>query len=181
MLSQKILQYLIHNPLSVLTISTQHLDQICQNAQQCYPRECCGLILGKIAANSDKTVVELIPAANAWNAESAEIFAEIETADQPVTTQERRYTIDPQLFISAQKQGRSRDLTIIGIYHSHPDHRAIPSEFDRVCAWSQYSYIIVSVKQGKATDVLNWCLDENHQFQAEEMISTSVNSSSVGL
>ncbi|MEA5495618.1 M67 family metallopeptidase [Limnoraphis robusta] len=167
--------------MPTLTISTQHLEQICTHAEQCYPRECCGLILGKIDSNSNKTVVELMPTENAWDADSAALFEEMETADQPVTTQERRYTIDPQVFIAAQKQGRDRHLSIIGIYHSHPDHAAIPSEFDRVCAWPQYSYIIVSVKQAKANDIQNWCLDENQQFQPEEMISTSVNSSSIGL
>ena len=158
--------------MSVLTISARHLDQIRTHAEKCYPHECCGLILGQITANSDQIAVELIPTENAWNDRSAETFEEIETADQPVTTPERRYTIDPQVFIQAQKRGRARDLSIIGIYHSHPDHSAIPSEFDRLCAWSQYSYIIVSVKRGKATDVQNWRLDENHQFQPEEFHPT---------
>ncbi|MEB3279857.1 MAG: M67 family metallopeptidase [Lyngbya sp.] len=167
--------------MSTLTISDQQLQQISTHAENCYPQECCGLILGRMAENSDKIVVELIPTENAWNDDSAEAFEEIETAEQPVTSAERRYTIAPEVLIAAQKYGRSRDLNIIGIYHSHPDHEAIPSEFDRVCAWSQYSYIIVSVKQGKASDIQNWCLDENHQFQPEEMISTSLNSSSIGL
>ncbi|MDY7023965.1 MAG: M67 family metallopeptidase [Cyanobacteriota bacterium] len=167
--------------MSTLALSSEQLNQICQNAQQSYPRECCGLILGKITENFNKIVVELIPTENAWNKETAATFEEIETAQHSIKTQERRYTIDPQVFIRAQKYARSQDLSIIGIYHSHPDHAAIPSEFDRVCAWPQYSYIIVSVQQGKATDVQNWCLDENHQFQPEEMISTAVNSAPISL
>ena len=134
-----------------------------------------------MSAGGDKIVAELIPAENAWNEDSAAAFGEMETAGEPVTAPERRYTIDPRTFIDAQKYGRSRNLNVIGIYHSHPDHAAIPSEFDRVCAWSQYSYMIVSVNRGKAGDIQNWCLDENHQFQPEEMISTPINWSSIGL
>jgi proteasome lid subunit RPN8/RPN11 len=73
--------------------------------------------------------------------------------------------------IQAQKQGRDRNLIIIGIYHSHPDYPAIPSEFDRVCAWSDYSYIIISVEKGKTTDLQNWILDQHHQFQSEPLIT----------
>lgn len=72
--------------------------------------------------------------------------------------------------LKVQKEARDRQLDIIGIYHSHPDHPAIPSEFDRLCGWQAYSYIIVSVLQGKARDVLSWSLDDNHQFQPEEIV-----------
>jgi proteasome lid subunit RPN8/RPN11 len=75
--------------------------------------------------------------------------------------------------LKAQKQARDRNLDIIGIYHSHPDHPAVPSEFDRAIAWQQYSYIIVSVQQGKACDLKNWSLDDDHQFQPEEMLTVS--------
>ncbi|MDY7015528.1 MAG: hypothetical protein SVX43_18415, partial [Cyanobacteriota bacterium] len=44
---------------------------------------------------------------------------------------------------------------------------AIPSGFDRAIAWSDYSYIIVSVNRGQAEKVLSWTLDENGQFQSE--------------
>jgi proteasome lid subunit RPN8/RPN11 len=69
--------------------------------------------------------------------------------------------------LQAQKQAREQNLHIIGFYHSHPDYPAIPSEFDRLYAWQEYSYIIVAVKNGKPTDINSWCLDETQQFQAE--------------
>ncbi|CAD5964069.1 Mov34/MPN/PAD-1-like protein [Planktothrix tepida] len=155
--------------MSTLTLSSEQIQQILTYAEQTYPVECCGLLMGKINENHDKIVVEIIPAENAWNSETAQAFEEVETTDQPVTS-ERRFTISPQQMIQAQKQGRDRNLVIIGIYHSHPDHPAIPSEFDRVCAWSDYSYIIISVEKGKATDLQNWSLDEYQQFQVEELI-----------
>jgi len=155
--------------MSTLTISSEQIQAIYTQAEQTYPQECCGLLMGKINQNYDKIIVDIIPTENAWNSETAKTFEEVETTHQPVTS-ERRFTISPQQMIQAQKQGRDRNLVIIGIYHSHPDHPAIPSEFDRVCAWSDYSYIIISVETGKATDLQNWSLDEYQQFQVEELI-----------
>ncbi|WP_156818171.1 Mov34/MPN/PAD-1 family protein [Mastigocladopsis repens] len=78
-----------------------------------------------------------------------------------------RFAIAPQVMLQAQKEARDCKLNIIGIYHSHTDHPAIPSECDRQLAWQEYSYIIVSVQKGKASDIKSWLLDDNHQFQQE--------------
>ena len=37
---------------------------------------------------------------------------------------------------------------LLGFYHSHPDHPAIPSKTDLKFAWPFFSYPIVSIKQG---------------------------------
>ncbi|MEW6498957.1 MAG: M67 family metallopeptidase, partial [Cyanobacteriota bacterium] len=85
-----------------------------------------------------------------------------------------RFSIAPQVMLKAQKDARDRNLNIIGIYHSHTDHPAIPSEFDRAIAWSQYSYVIVSVQQGSACDFKSWSLDEEHKFQPEKIHTISL-------
>lgn len=153
-------------------------------------------MLGHLSDDS-KTLVEVWATENAWIAETADFYqntcvqefcplrshqapAEVPhvelTSVMPVpkselvTTKTRRYTIAPIVFLQAQSEARDRRLDIIGIYHSHPDNCATPSEFDRVYAWPQYSYIIVSVQQGKACDLNSWSLDDNHRFQPEEMI-----------
>lgn len=156
--------------MSKLTISSEQIQAICSHAEQTYPQECCGLLMGKINQNYDRIIVDIIPTENAWNPETAKTFEEVETTNKPLTS-EHRFTISPQQMIQAQKQGRDRNLIIIGIYHSHPDHPAIPSEFDRVCAWSDYSYIIISVENGKTTDLQNWSLDQHDQFQPEALIT----------
>ena len=159
--------------MSVLHISPQLLNQIYTHAEQAYPHECCGILMGRLEAEYHKVLVEVIPTENAWNQETADHFKPLETSNQQLTTTERRYTIAPEALLNAQKQGRDRQLSIIGIYHSHPDHTAMPSEFDRVCAWFGYSYIIVSVQQKKVTDLRSWCLDQQHQFKSEEILSIS--------
>jgi proteasome lid subunit RPN8/RPN11 len=69
--------------------------------------------------------------------------------------------------LHTQKAARNRNLNIIGIYHSHPDSPAIPSEWDRIYAWTEYSYVILSVQNTQASELQSWTLDDNHQFQSE--------------
>lgn len=151
-----------------LRLTVEHLRLICTHAESTYPYECCGLLLGKLSQN-DKILVEAIATENDWNPTAAADFQAIEPNLNLGTDQNTYYTIAPEVMLKVQKEARDRQLDIIGVYHSHPNHPAIPSEFDRVCAWQTYSYIIVSVLQGKAGDVLSWSLDDNHQFQPEEI------------
>ncbi|WP_066380983.1 Mov34/MPN/PAD-1 family protein [Anabaena sp. CA = ATCC 33047] len=145
----------------MIKLLPEHQQTIFNHAESTYPNECCGLILGYLV-DGVNTVVEVIPTANVWDRE-ADNFTE----DKTTYSTERRYAIAPQIMLQVQKQARERSLNIIGIYHSHPNYPAKPSECDRLYAWQGYSYIIVSVQHGVASDIKSWTLDENHQFQAE--------------
>ncbi|MDQ2100897.1 MAG: M67 family metallopeptidase [Tychonema bourrellyi B0820] len=147
-----------------IALSDSHILSIRTHAENTYPEECCGLLLGTIASNI-KTLVEVWPTKNAWSAE-----AEHNWPEQKVLTEKRRYAISPADMLKAMKDARDRNLEIIGIYHSHPDCAAVPSECDRTLAWPQYSYIIVSVQQGRSEDLRSWSLDTESNFQAEEIL-----------
>lgn len=151
----------------VFRLSTKHLCAIRAHAESTYPNECCGLLLG---LTQDKTLVEVMATENAWSAELAESFSSIHVLAD-VATKRSHYIIAPEVMLKAQREARDRQLDIIGIYHSHPDHPALPSEFDRVCAWEQYLYIIISVQQGKSATLKSWSLNDDHQFQLEEIIT----------
>jgi proteasome lid subunit RPN8/RPN11 len=122
-------------------------------------------------------VLEAIyPAINTWgeSIESIHPLAETEpTATASLATKHKRYWIEPATLLQAQKYARDRGWDIIGIYHSHPDHPALPSECDRQWAWSDYSYMIVSVTQAKADPIQSWVLDGQHQFQSEPILTQS--------
>lgn len=145
----------------MIKLLPEHQQTIFNHAESTYPDECCGLIVGYVA-DGVTTIVEVIPTANVWNRE-ADNF----TAETTNYSTERRYAIAPEVMLQVQKSARDKSLNIIGIYHSHPDCAAIPSECDRLYAWQGYLYIIVSVKNGVAVDIKTWSLDHNHQFQAE--------------
>lgn len=149
----------------VLKVSSHHLAAICQHGESTYPNECCGLLLGRLSEGS-KTLVEVRATQNVWNAEAAQLFV---AEGVRATNQLSNYTISPQTMLEVQKEIRDRALQIIGIYHSHPNHPAIASECDRLYAWENYSYMIVSVIQGKAQEILCWELDSDRTFAAEEI------------
>jgi proteasome lid subunit RPN8/RPN11 len=166
----------------VFRIQTRHLNAIFAHAEATYPNECCGVLVGFIERRDgelSKTLVDVLPMPNAWSAEASEAIAQFAPdVANPSATKARRYWIDPRDLFNVQREVRSRrqtagnppSLDIIGIYHSHPDHPAAPSECDRACAWAEYSYMIVSVSQGKAQNLLCWVLDDDHQFQPEGFI-----------
>jgi proteasome lid subunit RPN8/RPN11 len=85
-------------------------------------------------------------------------------------SKKNRFSIAPKILFQAQKYARDQEFAIIGIYHSHPDHLAIPSEFDRSIAWANYSYLIVSLDHEQIKEVKCWSLDETEQFQQEKML-----------
>lgn len=150
---------------SSIALSNSHILSIRTHAESTYPNECCGLLLGLVTANV-KTLVEVLPVQNAWISEAEDYWPE-----QKQLTETRRYAISPADMLKAMKYGRDRSLEIIGIYHSHNDCPAVPSEFDRAGAWPQYSYIIVSVIQGSQIDLNSWILDGEGNFQAEEILT----------
>ncbi|NJP11626.1 MAG: M67 family metallopeptidase [Leptolyngbyaceae cyanobacterium RU_5_1] len=147
-----------------LKLCADHIQTVRSHAERSYPHECCGLLLGVIQPQ-EKILVEVRAVQNAWDEQVA-----TDLGDQPSLTKTRRYWIAPEEMLAAMRDARSRKLDVIGVYHSHPDQPAVPSECDRQLAWQQYSYIIVSVQQGKAADLQSWLLNENHQFQREETL-----------
>jgi len=175
----------------VLVLSKQQLSEMSAHAKRAYPEECCGLMLGRFqrtasvekrasnqlvdsAKPQQKQLIELEALNNEWTPEVLAATQSKSTSqgmevNEEAHTKRRRYWIDPKDMLRVQREAREKGLNIIGIYHSHPDHVAVPSECDRALAWPEYAYVIVSVCEGKAVDVQNWALDSDHQFQPEAM------------
>ncbi len=131
----------------MLRIVRDAAEKVRENARASYPNECCGLLLGK-----EGVVLEAVKVKNI-NTERAQ----------------DRYEIDPREFLMVEKEAAKRGLAVIGIYHSHPDHPAEPSEFDRTRAWPEYFYLIVGVRGGRETEVRCWRLDDADVFVEEEI------------
>lgn len=162
----------------MLKLSTQHFQAIETHAAHSYPSECCGLLLGKSMLDPETSetleinVADVVAVPNAWTPEVAATMAVAlddggVEAERSHHSQADRYWIDPQNLLTWQRTARDRHLDIVGIYHSHPDHPAVPSECDRRLAWAGYAYLIISVCNGASVDLRCWTLDDNHQFQPE--------------
>lgn len=153
-----------------LILTQEHIESMQTHAEQAYPHEGCGLLLGRFDALADqKTLIDVALLDNAWSADVATDLAAQGHSDSATLTSRRRYWIDPKDLLATQRQARENGLAIIGVYHSHPDAEAVPSRCDRELAWPTYAYIIVSVRNGTAVDLQNWQLDSDHQFQPEPL------------
>lgn len=156
----------------ILEVRNEHLGTMGDGAERAYPQECCGLLLGRTQGEG-KILVEVWETENVWDEDSIQTFQhrphEDTSDERGVFTSERRYTIAPDVMLAAQRYARDAQLEIIGIYHSHPDCPAVPSECDRQWAWQNYSYVIVSVIAGKSADFQSWQLDSDRQFHPQKI------------
>lgn len=146
----------------MLQLAAQQLTQLCAQAQESYPEECCGLLLGQA-----KRVVKLWPTENVWTPNFGQELQVVTSKTTHLESRHNRFAIAPEAILQAQKYARHHQLSIIGIYHSHPDYPAIPSEYDRAIAWDIYSYLILSVEQRQVSAYRSWVLDGDRQFQEE--------------
>jgi len=136
-----------------IKISSGHLAEIRKHGEETYPYECCGLLLGKEQAG-----VKVLQAVR-----------RVENSRED--SRHNRYLIPPQEIVRGERYARENGMDVIGFYHSHPDHPARPSGYDLDHAWPWYSYIIVSIEQGKAADLNSWLMQEDRTgFDQEEII-----------
>jgi proteasome lid subunit RPN8/RPN11 len=123
------------------------------HAQSTYPNECCGAMLGR-SVDGKRLVTDAVPLQNAFSGAQGE-----------------RYELRPEDLLAADKAARERGLELVGIFHSHPDCDAYFSETDlkNSCPW--FSFVVLSIKNGKF-DHANSFLPDWDQTKAdkEEMI-----------
>ena len=137
----------------MLNVPAALLHAIQAHGEAAYPNEGAGLLLGT-ARGEQKTLAAILPIPNQWEADE----------------QYHRFLITPEAMMRGESEAARRGLDVIGIFHSHPDHVAVPSGFDRDWALPWYSYIITSVEQAKAVDTRSWLLKEDRSgFEAEPL------------
>ena len=120
-----------------------------QHAADAYPDECCGALIGR----GDR-VIEAFPLSNAQ--------AENRT---------RRFLIGPEMDRRAEARADELSATLLGFYHSHPDHPAVPSSFDLEHAWPNLLYAIVSVRDGQTRELRAWRLKADRSGFTEQEFS----------
>ena len=136
-----------------LKIGAGDVSHIHEHAKETYPEECAGVLVG-MDSGGTKVIVDV------WRADNT--FEEEERS--------HRFLIEPLKIREFEEKARERDLDILGFYHSHPDHPAEPSEYDRDHAWPYYSYIIASVSSENVEDMRSWVLRDDRSGYDEETI-----------
>ncbi len=133
-----------------LSFAPHVYEYLLADALQAFPEECCGFLFGTLMADGTRSLTDILAVTNAKEGD-----------------RRRRFEIAPRDYLRAERHADERGLTLLGIYHSHPNHPAIPSEHDRLAAQPFFSYVIVSVLDGRIGRVRSWRLNEAQQFEEE--------------
>lgn len=125
-------------------ISKKAFELMKAHAERGYPDEVCGVMAG----------------------EGDRVEESMECKNLNTERAHDRYELDPASFNAADSEARGKGLGITGIYHSHPDHPARPSETDRQRAWGGWGYLIMSVEKGAFKEATLWYLNgKTEQFE----------------
>lgn len=135
----------------MLKIKKEAVEEIKKQAEEGYPYEICGFMLGNIDYQNNIR-------------ECTEVY---QVENQNKERANDRFEIDPKDYMKVENYADKKGISIIGIYHSHPDHPDRPSQTDLMFAQPDMSYIIVSVEKGKAASWKSWELDKDHFIQED--------------
>ena len=134
----------------MLKVSNDLIKQMSAHVESAYPEEGAGFLIG----------VE---------GEVRQILA-LENARED-SARHNRFLFTPEDYLHAELTADRLGLSLIGVFHSHPDCPNVPSEYDREWAQPFFSYIITRVDQGSAVSHRSWRLVEDRSKYEEEEIS----------
>jgi len=133
----------------VVKIKRQINDKLIEICEKGFPNEVCGVLIGK--KNKEIYIIDDYYICENLNKERS--------ID--------RYELNPIDYIKAEDRAKKSNASIIGIYHSHPNHPAIASETDKMFAWPDMAYLIYSIYDGKFKNLISWQIDESEDVFAQ--------------
>ncbi|MHA4809333.1 M67 family metallopeptidase [Flavitalea flava] len=134
----------------MLIIEPSVNKSLIEDAVNTFPDECCGFLFGREDGNGVRIITQMLVVDNSKEGDKR-----------------RRFEISPFDYMRAEQQALDNDLSLLGVYHSHPNHPAIPSEHDRKAAQPYFSYLIISVMNKEIITQRSWLLNEEQQFEEE--------------
>lgn len=137
-----------------MRIDRAELEKMAAHAVEGHPYEVVGLLAG---SRSEAHVTRVVALRN-------------ERADSP----KNRYVVSGLVLMRAEEKLLEEGLEIVGYYHSHPDHPAQYSTFDRDHALPNMDYLILSVSgpalgadPPRVVDLRVWRLLEDRSAMTE--------------
>lgn len=142
----------MNNKFLPLNVAKSAMTEMRNHGEDAFPNECCGFFYGE--ETDSERIVTL-----------AKRIENVKEGDQ-----RRRFEISGKDYLAAERFAAREGLSLLGIYHSHPVHPAIPSEHDLAVAMPWFSYIIVSVEPSGVDHVRSWQLTPDREFAEERIV-----------
>ena len=128
------------------------LEEIHAHGREAYPEECCGALLGSSLAGGGR------------------VMRAERTINASEEARERRFRVAPRDYLRLERLADALGLALLGFYHSHPDHGAAPSDYDREHAFPSLHYVVLAVASGRPQEINSWVLSEDRgAFEREEL------------
>src|SRR5438067_11602724 len=122
----------------MLYIQQAAMEVIRKHAEEGYPLEICGFLAGR-AEGDVRWAREAWPVRNAWEDDPEQRAAMLEAMERGGGTAgaerweehsaERRFLVSPRDILASMKRAREAGLDLVGFYHTHPEHPAVPCDF----------------------------------------------------
>ena len=128
-------------------------QQVTLHLTSAYPNEGAGFLIGKIV-DDQRSACMILALENEWETNETH----------------KRYKIKANTYLEAESTAEKNGLEIIGVFHSHPNHPAKPSQDDRELALPWWSYLIISIQQKRVDHSRSWVLSENRDHFIEESL-----------
>jgi proteasome lid subunit RPN8/RPN11 len=137
----------------MIALGARTLAEIRDHGRETYPEECCGALLG-VETDGTARVARVERIENARREERG-----------------RRYRIEPLDYARVERLADAEGLSVLGFYHSHPDHPAVPSEYDREHGLPFFHYVVVAVGAESSGEAASYVLSEDRSvFEREEVL-----------
>lgn len=138
----------------VIRIEAQPWATMLRHATDCYPRECCGIMLGTLSGDDDRLVTTALACRNAYEGDQSD-----------------RFELDPKDQLAAQRLAREQKLEVLGFFHSHPDCDSYFSATDLANSWPWYSNVVLSIRNGALHEAKAFRANETQTESKEEILT----------
>jgi proteasome lid subunit RPN8/RPN11 len=137
----------------VIRLDERTVAAIREHGRAAYPEECCGALLGT-AGNGAVHVTRVERIENSSREEKR-----------------RRYVVAPLEYARVERLADADGLAVLGFYHSHPDHPAVPSEYDREHGLPIFHYVVLAVGPESSGEIASYLLSEDRGvFEREDLV-----------
>jgi proteasome lid subunit RPN8/RPN11 len=114
--------------------------------------ECCGFFFGH-EQEGNRTLTKFLVVKNV-----------------SIANQHNNFEIASDDYLRAESLAERENLALLGVYHSHPNGSSLPSEYDRLAAQPNFSYVILSVAHKRFSGIRSWQLTTHFQFKEEDIV-----------
>jgi proteasome lid subunit RPN8/RPN11 len=137
----------------VIRLDAKTVAAIREHGRSAYPEECCGALLGTAGDGAVRvTRIERIE-------------------NSSLEEKRRRYVVAPLEYARVERLADADGLAVLGFYHSHPDHPAVPSGYDREHGLPFFHYVVLSVGPESSGEIASYLLSEDREvFDREELL-----------